>query len=258
MNIQNIQGSVQNNSSLFLTWQNVKEDFQAIAVEIALNSEFTIQAQMILLPKHVMSCSLALGSGNWFYRLGSLEGSDKQGKVVWTGIYNKQISTGAKLIPSPSKPPFTLLHSQSLDKGIKLFSSSKKTNYYILEYSHSDSFQATSRKTVFWKDWLSDGSMVCEPLDPSFTYSIRVACPSMNPQELPKSSVDVLSDWIIVKGKKALPISKPFTPIDITNSAAEQVLLQEAKERPLRFTSAADYTRYLAAKTKASSSIQRI
>ncbi len=255
--IQNLRGQEAQNG-LVLTWINLRDDFQGILIEIAKDSEFTMASRIFVFPPTVSSCTLQVGVGTWFFRAGSMEGTEKSGKVVWTGIYDISIQKGTCMLPAESKASFSVLHTQSVDKGVKLFTDKIKPNYYFMEYTTKDTFEASQTKTIYAKDWKTEGSVLCEPLDPSLTYSIRISSLVLDSLHLPSKFVDYLSTWIVLKGKKAQQVSKAFTPIDVSISAAEQVLLREAKERPLRFTSTADYTRYLALKEKTSSAKEKV
>lgn len=200
---------------------------------------------MFIVPK-CSGCSLDTGKGIWFFRIGHMA----KGKIEWMPMRPPLLIQTTKEPQTLRKPNFTVIHTQPITDGMRFHTNSTTPSYTIIEYSQDTKFHATSTKARYVTD-PSRSYVDCEGLEPQFIYSIRLATPE-KPELLPKSSVHLLSDWIVFHGKRALKTTKPHNTEDRSQMKRDAVLLREANEsnKPMRFASNSDYTKYLAAKAR--------
>ena len=243
MSIQNIQGACVD-GILNLSWV-LLEDCDAISVQIARDTQFTSSPRMFIVPK-CTGCTLDTGKGIWFFRIGHMA----KGKIEWMPMRPPLLIQTTKEPQTLNKPNFTVIHTQPITDGMRFHTNSTTPSYTIIEYSQDTKFHATSVKSKYVTD-ASRGYVDCEGLEPQFIYSIRLATPE-KPSMLPKDTVHVLSEWIVFHGKRALKPTKPHNTEDRSQMKRDAVLLREANEsnKPMRFISHSDYTKYLAAKAR--------
>jgi hypothetical protein len=251
MSIQNIS-PLPESEKLTISWL-LTMDVKCISIEVAKDSEFTESFRHFLLPSSASQVSLDLGQGFWYFRVG---GWLEKNSIDWSGIYGPITLLSTKpLVPIP-KSTLRVNYTQSLTDGVRLHTNKIENGYYIIEYTTEPKFTASSKKTLFWHDSMSKGFADCMSLTPQFTYNIRITHLG---ESLPMDSVRCIPEWSIVKGQKSLPSAKRAhfqEAAGIKN--AELAILKEASERPAKFISHADYTKYLAAKEKNSSANSRI
>jgi len=173
-----------------------------------------------------------------------------KGKVDWMPMTRPIFIQTTKEAQLLQKPPMAVIHTQPITDGVRFHTNLTTPSYTIIEYGQDSKFQAISTKTRYFTD-PSRGYFDCEGLDPQHTYSIRVAIPE-KPSTLPKDTVHILSEWIVFHGKRALKPTKPHNTEDRSQIKRDAVLLREANEsnKPMRFASHSDYTKYLAAKAR--------
>lgn len=244
MAAQSVVGHMEG-SMIHVNWELIS-DPQGVCVQFASDVEFTTNIRTFLMPSS-SGGTFDLGNGNWFFRVGTLFGSDQSGKVIWTGIYGPAPIVHPKLMISQRMPSLTLLHSQSIVDGIRLHTGSSKQNMIIVEYSEDPSFKASKTNTVYQTD-LGKGYFDCNGLSATKTYSIRFATfPSPN-TKLPSESVVQLERFTAIHGK--IPALRP-KPADSGMHASfrgDDVILKEVRSKPnFKFPSHAEYLRYQAA-----------
>jgi hypothetical protein len=173
-----------------------------------------------------------------------------KGKVDWMPITHPIFMQTTKEPQVLQKSQMTVIHTQPITDGLRFHTNLTIPSYTIIEYSQDTKFQATSTKTRYFTDH-SRCYFDCEGLEQEYVYSIRLAIPE-KPSILPKDTVHVLSEWIVFHGKRSLKHSKPHDTQDRSQIKRDAVLLREANEsnKPMRFVSHSDYTRYLAAKAR--------
>lgn len=243
MSIQNIQGTCVD-GRLNLSWI-LLEDCEAISVQIARDTQFISSPRMFIVPK-CTGCTLDTGKGIWFFRIGLMW----KGKIEWMPMRPPLFIQTTKEAQVLHKPHFTVIHTQPITDGMRFHTNSTTPSYTIIEYSEDTKFHATSTKTTYFTD-PSRGYFDCKGLEPHLLYSIRLATPE-KPELLPKDAIHLLSEWIVFHGKRSLNPIKPHNTEDRSQIKRDAVLLREANEsnKPMRFTSHSDYTRYLAAKAR--------
>jgi hypothetical protein len=173
-----------------------------------------------------------------------------KGKIEWMPMRPPLFIQTTKEPQVLHKPHFTVIHTQPITDGIRFHTNSTTPSYTIIEYSQDTKFHATSTKTRYFTD-PSRGYFDCEGLEPHFIYNTRLATPE-KPASLPKDAIHLLSEWIVFHGKRSLNPTKPHNTEDRSQIKRDAVLLREANEsnKPMRFTSHSDYTKYLAAKAR--------
>ena len=243
MSIQNIQGACID-GKLSLSWF-LLDDCDAISIQIARDLQFTNYLRVFIVPK-CAGCTLDVGKGIWFFRVGHMW----KGKVDWMPITQPILMQTSKEPQVLQKSQMNVIHTRPITDGLRFHTNLTTPSYTIIEYGQDSKFQATSIKTRYFTD-PSRGYFDCEGLDPEYLYSIRIAIPE-KPSILPKDTVHILSEWIVFHGKRALKPTKPHNTEDRSQIKRDAVLLREANEsnKPMRFASHSDYTKYLAAKAR--------
>ena len=251
MSIQSIS-ALRESEKLTLSWKPVV-DVQCISIEVAKDSEFTESARHFLLPSTVSQAAIDIGQGFWYFRIG---GWLERNSIDWSGIYGPITILSPKSPPPIEKSTLRVNYTQSLTDGVRFHTNKIENGYYILEYTTEPQFKATSKKTIYGYDGMSKGFVDCMSLSPQFTYNTRITHIGAS---LPMDSVRCIPEWISVKAQKSLPSAKRSQTQESAGiKNAELAILKEASERPAKFTSHADYTKFLAAKEKNSSANNRI
>lgn len=243
MSIQNIQGACID-GRISLSWI-LLDDCEAITIQVARDLQFTNHLRIFIVPKCAGS-TLDVGKGIWFFRIGHM----LKGKIEWMPMTQPIFMQTTKEPQMLQKPHMAVIHTQPITDGLRFHTNSTTPSYIIIEYGQDSKFQASSTKTRYFTDH-SRGYFDCEGLDPQYTYSIRLATPE-KPSMLPKDTVHILSEWIVFHGKRALKPTKPHNTEDRSQIKRDAILLREANEsnKPIRFLSHSDYTKYLTAKAR--------
>jgi len=245
MSVQQLRGR-DSGGKLELTWILLCEE-KMVAVQVAKDSEFTDTVRMFIAPR-TTSCTIDIGFGTWFFRVGVWNGSncsDKFGTVNWSGIYGAVPIMSLTRTPALPKSPLKIVNTQSIEEGLRLYTGYVNPCYAIMEYSKDPNFPASKTKVIYGYDF-GKGYFDCVGLDPVYTYSIRITII----QGL-LTQYSMLGTWATIHQKKAKAETNPHDLRDAAIRASDKVLLREAKEKPnLRFTSQSDYAMYLAAKAR--------
>jgi hypothetical protein len=244
MAAQNVLGHIEG-SAIHINWNLIQEP-QGILVQFASDVEFTNTVRTFLIPS-ASGGTFDVGNGNWFFRVGTLFGTEQTGKVIWTGVYGPAPIVHPKITISQRMPSLSLLHSQTLVDGIRLHTGSSKTNMVFMEYSEDTAFKASKTTTVYTSD-LGKGYVDCMGLSHYKTYSVRFATfPSPN-SKLPSDDMVQLERFISIHGK--IPAAKPKAPDSGMHSTSrgDDVILKEVRSKPnFKFPTHAEYIRYQAA-----------
>lgn len=248
MAAQKVLGHI-DGSFLHINWEFLKEQIEepkGILVQFSSDVEFTTNVRTFLMPCS-SGGSFDIGNGNWFFRVGTLYGTEQFGKVTWTGIYGPAPISHPKLPLSIRMPSLTLLHSQVIVDGIRLHTGSQKINMIFIEYSEDPSFKASKTQTIYASD-LGKGYVDCNHLSPSKKYSIRFATFPIPNDKIVSETMVQLERFISIHGK--IPASKP-KPADSSMHSSfrgDDVILKEVRSKPnFKFPSHAEYIRYQAA-----------
>jgi len=291
MSIQQVRGENTPDQKLTITWTIMKE-VKGISIEVARDANFSLLHRHFVIPISLLlpseqkeeekvkeadslppeeskpkpkasfeaiPCQVGfdVGNGQWFFRVGAWNGTDLRGSIDWSGTYGPIYVLSLKQAIAIKPSTFSLLHTQSLAGGIRLHTDLRKEVMYIGEYSTEDKFLPSSKKTFYVKDNLVNSYFDVINLQPSFTYAVRCV-PLSETMAKQGPEVEMLTEWKSVKGLKSLTNLRPFSSGDLATSAAEKVILREAQERPMRFTSQSEYAAFLAAKAKSTSKLNKI
>jgi hypothetical protein len=253
-NVQQIQLSSEQ-GYLVLKWLLMVE-CKHVSVQIAQDSEFRKAVRTFVMPP-VQGVNLDVGLGEWYVRIGVWLGSDKRGTVEWSGIYGPISVPSMKSSPPVRKSKVGILHTQSIEGGLRIHTGYINPCYAVLEFSKQSSFPASATSTRYAYDF-ANGYFDCDGLQTEDIYSVRIATLLGDVASLPTDSIVPLGDWTTVHQKRAKQVTKPHDLKDQTMRAADAVLLREAKEKQtLRFKTSSDYTAYLAAKVRSQESVDR-
>jgi hypothetical protein len=240
---------------LVLKWLLVAES-KTLSIQVAKDSEFTQETRTFVMPS-VTSVNLDVGQGDWYVRFGAWIGTDKRGTVEWSGVYGPIGVPSMKGQPPVRPSKFGILHTQSLETGIRLHTGYINPAFAVLEFSKKESFPASATTTKYAYDF-ANGYFDCDGLRPEDIYSVRISTLLGDVDKLPYDSIGMLGGWTTVHKKRAKAATKPHDLRDQTMRAADAVMLREAKEKQtLRFKSSSDYTAFLAAKTRNQDTMDR-
>ncbi len=255
MLIQNIIGQSYQ-GRLQIKWTIHCADTQAISIQIAEDREFTRQCKHFVLPV-TNNCSLSTGAGMWFYRVGAWSGNLHHGIIGWSGIYGP-VTIATPFAPKPNSPFLLKFKTgQPILNGIQYFTDIIQRFYAVLEISKTD-LQASQTNYQYMLDD-NKGFIAASNLFDHLTYKIRISTFEKNIDTLPSSEVIECTEGKIFAEQQSLKPQVFQIQEDRAQFAAGAAILQQEKEgRPIRFHSAADYTRYLAMKAMTESKKQRL
>jgi hypothetical protein len=240
---------------LVLKWLTIVE-CKNLSIQIAKDSEFRTEPRTFVTPG-IQGVNLDVGLGDWYVRIGVWIGSDKRGTIEWSGIYGPIAVPSMKSSPPVRPSKFGILHTQSLEGGIRLHSGYINPAFAVMEFSKQNTFPASATTTNYAYDF-ANGYFDCDGLRAEDIYSVRIATLVGDVEKLPYDSIVMLGAWTTVHKKRAKAATKPHDLRDQTMRAADAVMLREAKEKQtLRFTTSSDYTAYLAAKTRNQDTMDR-
>lgn len=250
MSVQSIEGFATN--TLHLSWKLYEEGVKAVSIQIATDSEFIQNSRIFVVPPTASFVSLDLGAGDFFYRIAAWL---PNGRVDWSGIYGPIHIESSKSIPQVSPSTLRINYTQSITNGLRLHTNKIQKGVYWIEFSIDSSFKASNTSYCYTFDSLSSGYADCTQLQPGFQYSIRVC----HLDSLPSNSIIQLPVYQTVHKQSAHPLSKRSNTQESAGiKAAEMTLLQEARERPLRFNSHQEYLTYINAKAKNTNTLYKI
>lgn len=246
MLIQNVVGQAQLQGRLALRWTIHCADVKAISIEIATDREFTQQRKLFVLPI-VTQCTLFVGAGMWFYRVGAWSGEVTHGTIEWSGIYGPA-TVATPFSPKPN-PPFTLLFKQTqpIYGGIQYYTDKVQQYYAILEYSKTN-LRASQRAYQYVLDD-NKGFVAVSNLHDHLTYTIRISTFENNSSTLPTTEVIECTEGKVYTEQKSMKQQTLAVHEDRAQLAGGAAMLQQEKEgRPIRFNSYTEYTRYMGLK----------
>lgn len=252
MSIQSVEYS-NGEPTLLLQWKLYQEGIQSIRIDVSTDSDFSKSTFHYLVPASTKNISLALSQGMWYFRLGALLSTKS---VDWTATFGPVLVNPSISKATPSTPQSSLRvnYTQSITNGIRLHTNKIQKGMYCIDYSADSTFSPDSMKTQFYFDSFANGYADCIQLHPNLTYAIRIC----HFDTLPTNSILQLPSWTVLKNQKPYPLTKRSNSQESAGvKAAEMTMLQEARERPLRFSSQTEYLAYVTAKAKNSNTLQK-
>lgn len=245
MFIQNVYAQSQQ-GRLQLRWTIHCADVKAISIQIAEDREFTKQCKHFVLPV-ITSCTLSTGAGMWFYRVGAWSGDSHHGVIGWSGIYGPA-TIATPLAPKPNSSfPLKLKTVQPIVQGIQYFTDVIQKFYAVIEISKTD----LRASQITYQYILDDnkGFITASKLSDHLQYMIRISVFEKNIDSFPSSEVIECTEGKVLLEQKSVKPQVFQAQVDRAEYAGGAAILQQEKEgKPIRFHSAADYTRYLAMK----------
>ncbi len=231
-----------------------------IVIAVSLHPDFPeAQRHMFILPP-VTQCTLDVGKGTWWVRVGGCEGSKEAGKVKWSGVFGPVLVESAKappaLQPSPLKPMLT----QPLQNGFRVFAEHSLRHGFLVEVCSEkeggSKFPVGSTRWTYGFD-TGIGWIDCKGMTYPDLYSIRISAFEMPPIEnhayplkdtFPTKQVFQVMKGISFHRKTAAKVK--LHQIRITN-AVDSLFIEQRKANPnMKFASHTDYLRYLAAQER--------
>jgi hypothetical protein len=230
-----------------IRWDTIGECV-AISLQIATDSEFTKNERCYVIPK-INALDLDCGGGLWYIRIGSWIGDAKYGTVEWSGVYGPIAIASSKHAPPLKPSPVSIVHTQSIQKGLRFHTENLIPMYFVLESSVDRTFNSTTTKTQYVFDY-GKGYIDCVNLSFGSFYSIRFG--AFVTESLDKLEIRQLGEWQTVHNKQPARPNKPFNSTQVASEKADASLLREASQKKvIRFTSHSDYLRFKAAETRA-------
>jgi hypothetical protein len=249
MSIQNVYGSQGTGGRLRLVWEALGFPI-ATSVQVAFDTEFTVETRTFVLPKGATQCELDVGGGNWFYRVGAWIGDDKDGIVEWSGIYGPITLQTNKALPHIEAFPLVLTDVRPAYNAIVFHTGIYEKYYMIVHVTQKDTFKASGMKTYYKFDW-GAASIQISGLDPNATHSFQLQMFIGDKSSLPTTSVKMLTGQYEVRNKKTAMVVKPATNTDHATYAADKAILQDSiGRRKQNFGSYAQYLQFQAAKAR--------
>lgn len=255
MSIQNITGRQTMEGKLSLTWKNLTTPI-AISIHVAQDSEFIQHSRLFVIPNHVDSCTLDIGKGSWFYRIGAWIGTQAEGAIEWSGIYGPiLLQTNKQLLPLKQFPYIIHAIKPALN-SINIHTGAYEPCYMVIHSTDHHVLQASRTKSIYMFDW--GGSIINVPnLDASKEYTFQIQTIAGNPAKLPTSTIEVCTEpYHIEKKRSGMPV-QGRSGTDRATYAADKANLQHAiGKQSQKFDSYAQYIQFQAAKARTSASQQ--
>lgn len=248
MAVQNVNASV-NGIIAQISWEIVGNPL-AISVQFASDAEFTKNIKTFVIPTGP-GAWLDIGNGSWFFRIGSWFGKPDYGVITWTPTYGPIAIISQKMPIKLKSPTLSVLHASSIVEGIRIHTGINTRMYAIIEYSMDSRFPSGATKTLYALDW-GRGYFDIHDLEALTKYSVRIATFIGSRSELPSDSIIMIEPYQAFHGKIPMKAAKPLISSTQTSSKADDAILREIENTPNpRFSSHADYMRYITAKTRA-------
>jgi hypothetical protein len=254
--IQGVFGEKTADDRLYLEWETLGlDEIVAISIQIATDSEFTQETRTFVMDKTVKSCTLDVGFGKWFYRVGAWIGTEKDGIIEWSGIYGPVSIRSTKPHVNLFAFPTFLTNVKPAHNSIVFYTGLYEPYYMILHATQKDHFKASGLKSYYKYD-LGNGSIQLLNMDPQYTYSFQLQMFAKKIAELPKDgNIQVLTDMYVVKNKRSAMPVRAMNNTDRAVYAADKAILQDSIGKPNRkFGSYAEYLQFQAAKARTSAS----
>jgi hypothetical protein len=237
-----------------LTWSGPIQA-HGYLVCVARDSEFILDRRCFFVPPVAADgVSFDMGSGTWFFRIGSLVGEvSGRGVIKWSNMYGPYINSAAGSKPPPplgAPGGESLLHTRSIQGGVRAYIHYDRAAYImIMESSRTSTLPASDTSWTYQFDTVRRGSVDILNLDPLYKYTIR--CTLMDGATFPTDRIVALSGGIRCSGTSEKPVRHFDSGGQSIHRADVAILRQTENERNITFSSHADYLRYQAARARA-------
>ncbi len=247
-------------TKLAVTW-TVAGFSRGIIIQIASDVEMTKTSRTFLLPL-ISSCQLDTGTGNWYVRIGSLNGDLIQGSIQWSGIYGPWPVLSTKpVVPTPPSC-FKIIHSKSVVGGIRIHTDPADRMFGIWEVSQNASFPASNTK---WYYGIHSGEWYIRHLDPKQWFvRLRLIQIPIDLFEKPLNIITTMDQGVLgidfklysLCGGQTIqgtPMKQPtlLSSSEKATNVADAAILHQTTITPnMRFSSYDDYMRYKSALEK--------
>lgn len=251
MSIQGVDGKATADGRFAISWEVIANP-QAFSIQVATDSEFTVNVRTFILPAAVKQCILDVGGGRWFYRCGAWIGTQTEGMIDWSGIY------GPILISSPKSicgiAPFPIIFSDSVPalSSIIFYTGNYEEYYMIVHISEKEDMKASGIHSFYFFDSCK-GKITVPNLSPEKTYFFHFQMLATQKDKLFKDRIQLLTEAYAVKEKRTAMVVKPTNGTESATYAADRAMLNDAVGRTRQqFFSYAQYLQYRAAKARTS------
>lgn len=233
---------------LYVSWITT-EKVEGIQIAVAHDSQFIQNVVQFVLPENASTCVLNIGRGSWYIRIGGWSGHDMKGIVKWSGILGP-FHLESSIDPiQPLQNKKTIIKSKELENGYRLIDGKSEKKLYVIELSTDTMFLASNTKNFYLQD-IGIGEVDVVGLLPETSYSLRYSI--LN--EVPTDCMIMIPKGNTIEGVKAKVIKYRTPDIrassDRTQMKSDLRILEEIKSKPtVRFSSYAEYIRYISAKS---------
>lgn len=224
----------------------------AYSVQAARDPEFEDTLRGFVLPATVQGCTLDLGPGPWFVRVGVWLGTAQKGVIDWSGIYGPIDVASPRPVVGSGPAPLAIHHVQASLNSVVFHTGIYAAVYVITDYVEGTAggVPASRAKSVYLQDW-GKGAVEVTGLLSGKQYTFRHTTFLEERGALPTNTIKQLGDGVFVRGRKSILVGAPKTAGEGAVMAAERVLLRDAAEKSsLRFSCYADYMQFLTAKKR--------
>jgi hypothetical protein len=242
--VQGITGTPTRDGKLALSWI-VQTEHHAVSVQVAFDPEFTRSARHLVLPKGVTSCALDLGTGVWFYRVGAWLGPEpNRGVIDWSGIYGPVLLRSPKGALGLGPETLKVEQIQSLESGMRFHTGRMEEYMVVVRYVNLDDKEEP--RWVFVRD-VGLGYLDILGISEKWRYTFTL----FDCKGFPSEGILSLGEGLTIAGRRALPSGPSLSVGDYSEHKADTAILRDLMEKQsVRFSSQADYLKYVAAKAK--------
>jgi hypothetical protein len=250
MLVQAVTGTPLPDGKIGFSWL-VLTDHRAVSIHVGFDPEFKNSERHFVLPAGVTQCSLDLGPGAWFYRVGAWIGDKHKGHIEWSGIYGPTLLRARKAVVPTVPERLKVLDVQSLEGGMR-FNTGRMEEYYAL----AECRRAGETRWLYTLD-IGVGHFDVAGLALGEAYAFRVF--DCGGAALPTDRVHQLGEGVRIQDKVTLSSGRSLNIGDFSDHKAERAVLRDAAERKsMRFSSQADYLKFVAAKAKTTGARERV
>jgi hypothetical protein len=245
---------------LALQWGIPEQGYHGIVIAVSLHPEFPESSRRMFVLPPVNECTLDVGKGAWFVRIGGCEGSLEAGKVNWSGVYGPVDILSTKTPPTLEECPVKAIHSQQIQNGFRIhLSDSSRRGFLIERCSEKEGAGKFPVGTTSWSYFFDKGLgwLDCRGLIHPNLYSLRISAFDMAPVEnpafpwlhtFPTKQISEVTRGIAFHKKTSARAR--FQSIKQT-VAVDSLLTEQRKANPnMKFASHSDYLRYVVAQER--------
>lgn len=228
---------------LFCKWVMDDDAARGLIISVAYDDIFLDTHRMFLLPTSASTCTLSVGPGAWYVRIGCFLGNANEGIIEWSGIKGPiELTPSTTVIPLPPAP-YDVLHHRAHDSGYRV----------VLRDAPSELYYIMRRTLGLARSWHYKYTPLHKFVDmPAPVQHVKYTFQLWTFPAFPTASIESIPDGYVFTDVQAEPPVVLKDSQDRVTHNVHRVILAEAIAKPVKFASHADYLRYQTALARTS------